>query len=256
MAFILGIVDGTGPYSDTEYATSMANSFCKQTDRQCGMSSQYWRGPAAAGMDVLGTARSVRDWIVEKRRTRSDADVMLMGYSRGASIVIMTAEYLNELNVPVHSLWLFDAVARHVYTGGEVIPANVAYSRHAVRTDDAEMIRRYEGSIGVGQNPMRPSFGHTGMTAVRTPNGDHQHRIFRGSHGALGGVGWGNVEEDPACQREIAGWMNRCFQARGLPVTLTAVDPPAAPITPRPPPLRAATPTEPLYPGGVRRPLY
>lgn len=256
MAYILGIVDGTGVISDAQYAIDMANSFCKQTDRQCGMNSLYWRGPTGEGGSVLSRARAVRDWIVEKRGRTPGADVMLMGYSRGASIVIMTAEYLDGLGIPVHSLWLFDAVARHVYSGGEVIPANVAYSRHAVRTDDAEMIRRYEGSIGVGQNPMRPSFGHTGMTAVRTPNGDHQHRVFRGSHGALGGVGWGNVEEDPACQREIATWMNGCFRARGLPVTLTAVDPPPAPITPRPPPVRPATPRDGLYPGGVRRPLY
>lgn len=256
MAYILGIVDGTGPWSDAEYATAMTNSFCKQTDRQCGTNSQYWRGPSNEGGSVLSRARAVRDWIVGKLRSQPDAAVMLMGYSRGASIVIMTAEYLDELGIPVHSLWLFDAVARHIYSGGEVIPRNVAYSRHAVRSDDPELIRRYEGSIGIGQNPMRPSFGHTGMTAVRTPNGDHKHKIFRGSHGALGGVGWGNVEEDPACQRDVAAWMNRKFRGRGLPVTLTAVDPPAAPITPRPPPRHAASPTEPLYPGGVRRPLY
>ena len=121
------------------------------------------------------------------------------------------------------SLFLFDAVARHIYPGGEVIPANVRYSRHARRSQDAAFVKKYEGSIGTGQNPCRPSFGNTGVTYKG--GGDHRAMIFKGSHGALGGVGWKIVTEDATAQVAVAGWMNAAFAERRLSVAVRSFAP-------------------------------
>ena len=47
---------------------------------------------------------------------------MLAGYSRGGSAAILAAEQLDKEKVNVDALFLFDAVARHRFSGGEVIP--------------------------------------------------------------------------------------------------------------------------------------
>jgi hypothetical protein len=148
---------------------------------------------------------------------------MLAGYSRGASAAIYAAELLEETRDRVDSMFLFDAVARHVYHGGEVIPANVSYSRHAMRSQNQTFVAHYEGTIGWPSNPTRPSFGNTGVR--HRGGGDHERRVFTGSHGALGGVGWRVVHEDAHCQVQVARWFNGIFRSRGVGVTLVPVSP-------------------------------
>jgi hypothetical protein len=199
----------------------MTNSFCTQIVSGVGASAKYWRGPSNEGFSVRSKARAAADWLAGGPKGDT---LMLAGYSRGASAAIYAAEFLQDQGLKVDSLFLFDAVARHIFPGGEVIPANVGFSRHACRTDDATFVGRYEGSINSGMgNPARPWFGHTGLSYVGS--GDHAACEFIGSHGALGGVGWKQVAEDPKCQAAVAIWMNKILAQRGLSVVLEARDP-------------------------------
>jgi hypothetical protein len=146
----------------------------------------------------------------------------------------MAAEQLERDNIDVDAIFFFDAVARHHYPGGEVIPANVNFSRHARRDLSAILlVLKYEGTFADhallpnSSNPMRPSFGNTGISW--RGSGDHQTAEFVGSHGALGGVGWSFVTEDPHCQDQVADWMNEQLKARGVPADLKAMQIPPGP---------------------------
>jgi hypothetical protein len=45
-------------------------------------------------------------------------------------------------------------------------------------------------------------------------------KSFVGSHGAVGGVPWPDIPEDPGCALAVAAWMNQQFEKRGLAVRL------------------------------------
>jgi len=216
MPTAIAIIDGTGDFSNSSYALSMQHSFCKQMDGVAADSCFYQRGPSNDGLSVRHKARAAADWLIKAHKANPRVQLCLAGYSRGGSAAVYAAEFLNsEGKIPVHALFLFDAVARHIFHGGEVIPANVAYARHAVRTDDPTFVAKYNGTINGGMgNPARPWFGHTALKHQGAV--DYQDWGFLGSHGALGGVGWNFVIEDPACQTDVANWMNRWLGARGL----------------------------------------
>jgi len=224
------VIDGTGPSDTGEYTPAMRNSFCNQLAAKFEVDGKYIRGPGALGLETLNAAKEARNWIYASRN-EPGVKFMLAGYSRGGSAAIMAAESLEKDGIPIDSMFLFDAVARHHYTGGEVIPANVEFSCHAVRDLNAlMMILKYEGSFADhkllpnASNPMRPTFGNTGITwRGNGKEEDHLLKSFRGSHGALGGVGWAFVHEDLACQNEVANWMNQRLRDRKVTVQIESL---------------------------------
>ena len=223
MTIRMAIVDGTGPA--TGYDQAFARSFCHVLSLQLGSSADYQRGPNNAGMEVLPEAARAFGYCVREYKRDPEVQIMMAGYSRGGSAVIMAAEQLEGLGVPVHSMFLFDPVARHVYPGGEVIPSNVAFSRVARRDQSWEFVKKYEGTLsdsprlGDSSNPCRPFFGNTGLNWRGT--GDHRTpTVFKGSHGALGGVGWKFVTEDAPCQLQVSAWMGQQMASRGVHVDL------------------------------------
>ena len=228
----MAIIDGTGDSDDSKYAAGMKNSFCVQLKTALPSDVDYQRGPSSAGLEVAAQAWRAARFLIDAYHQDKNTRLMLAGYSRGGSAAIMAAEQLAMASIPVDSLFLFDAVARHVYPGGEVIPANVKFSRHARRCQDVFLVLKYEGTISDGlgdtSNPMRPSFGNTGLQWKG--NGDHEVATsFIGSHGALGGVGWPFIVEDPECQRNVACFMNRHLMSRGVHVHLKGIDPDPGP---------------------------
>lgn len=222
----IAIVDGTGADDDGQYRKDMAASFCRTLANQLGpQAAFYQRGPAMAGMEVRGEALRAAGWLRREHAAAPEAKLMVAGYSRGGSAVIMACELLEGAGVPIHSMFLFDPVARHLYEGGEVIPANVSYSRIARRDQSVAFVMKYEGTLktserlGNTSNPCRPAFGNTGLD-WRGFNDHETPTAFKGSHGALGGVGWAFVKEDEACQVAVSGWMGAKMSARGLNVNL------------------------------------
>jgi hypothetical protein len=225
----LALINGTGPPGPA-YDDIMGASFCSQLGQKLGAKSFYLRGPRLFGHEVKNEATAVYRWLKAAYEQDSSVRLMLAGYSRGGSAAIMACEMLERDGIAIDSLFLFDAVARHNYSGGAVIPANVRYSRHARRSLAPDFVEKYEGTIkhinlihGM-QNPIRPLFGNVGLTW--RGDGDHAPaETFFGSHGALGGVGWRFVVEDSECERAVAQWMGEHLKDRGVEVTLDAIAP-------------------------------
>ena len=225
----LAVINGTGPPGPV-YDEIMGASFCSQLGRKLPAKSFYLRGPRLFGHEVKNEAVAVYQWLKGAWEQNHKVRLMLAGYSRGGSAAIMACEMLEKDGIPVDSLFLFDAVAKHNYHGGTVIPANVRYSRHARRSLAPDFVEKYEGTIhhinlvhGM-QNPIRPLFGNVGLTWHGS--GDHQPaETFIGSHGALGGVGWRFVSEDSECEHAVAKFMGEHFKERGVEVTLDPVPP-------------------------------
>jgi len=225
----LAVINGTGP-PGAPYDELMRTSFCHQLGAKLGTRSFYCRGPSLLGQEVRKEALEVYRWLRAAHEADPSVRLMAAGYSRGGSAAIMACERLERDGVAVDSLFLFDAVARHEFQGGTVIPANVRFSRHARRSLAADFVEKYEGTlermrlIGGFQNPIRPMFGNTGLTW----RGDGDHRpaqAFLGSHGAIGGVGWRYVAEDADCERRVAAWMNEHLRSRGVEAELEAFAP-------------------------------
>lgn len=229
------IVNGTGP-AGAAYDAIMKPSFCCQLTEKLGAKAFYMRGPSLLGYEVRHEASEVHAWLKSQHKKDSSLRLMLAGYSRGGSAAIMACEMLEHDGIDVDSLFLFDAVARHEFPGGSVIPANVQYSRHARRSLASDFVEKYEGVIKrnpllSGENPIRPLFGNVGLTW--RGDGDHlPAKSFMGSHGAVGGVGWRFVTEDNECERAVAEWMTANFAERGVDVNLDAYAPKGdAPVT-------------------------
>ena len=112
------------------------------------------------------------------------------------------AAQLQAMGTYVDSIFLFDAVSRQILAQRRDIVSTVKYCRHAVRSDDADLVAKYETYTTVpdengqtyqvvdpfARNKIRPWFGHVALSAPKEV--DFASARFRGSHGAMGGVGW------------------------------------------------------------------
>ena len=234
MSIKMAIIDGTGAWRDKTYAQEMNHSFCHQLSVQLGASAFYQRGPSFDGMSDAYKMNCAIDWLKAARLKDYKVKLMVAGYSRGAATAIAVAEKLSFDNIPVDSMFLFDSVARHVLAYGRTISGNVAFCRHAMRSQDPAFVDKYEAkykALGMeftsplSSNPTRPFFGGVGRSFDKKV--DYQSKIFLGSHGALGGVGWANVVEDKACQEAVAGWMTGWLKLRGVPASLSSTPPTA-----------------------------
>jgi hypothetical protein len=219
---VIGIIDGTGPFGDKAYSASMNQSFCSQLDRAYanGGQSLYERGPSGEGYRI-----EERAWKFYHAVKKSGASrVFLAGYSRGGSIAVITARLLRMENVGIEGLFLFDPVARHLSQASDEIPKNVRNAWIIRRIINAPTMDKYDGSLNnpyflslnaAGHNPARNWFGTT-ATKLESSGTKLTAISVLGSHGALGGVGWTHVSEDPGCQAKVANFMNLALKAHKL----------------------------------------
>jgi len=227
----VAVIDGTGAYNDATYNTSMRYSFCHQIAGQLGAAARYERGPSIEGYRIHERGERAAKFLEEGRR--GDARRLgLAGYSRGGSAAIMAAEILQKKGVRVDAMFLFDPVARHASEGGTVVPANVSSLYIARRRLDPALIAKYDHTIGplwhsMFHNPMRVFFGETAIRYAASVKAVVSE--FRGTHGAIGGVGWKHVAEDTDCEKLVAAFMNRAFAATSVSVHLHAYPPSAVP---------------------------
>jgi pimeloyl-ACP methyl ester carboxylesterase len=227
----VAIIDGTGDYSDATYKASMQHSFCNQIGGQLGTAARYERGPSIEGYRVHERGERAAKFLQDGRRGGARR-LMLAGYSRGGSAAIMAAEILGKQGIRIDAMFLFDPVARHASEGGAVVPTNVVSLYIARRRLDPALVAKYDHTIGplwhrMFHNPMRVFFGETATqhaSSVKAVISD-----FRGSHGAIGGVGWKHVAEDTDCQKQVAGFMNNAFSTTSIPVRLQAYPPSTVP---------------------------
>ncbi|MBR1155195.1 alpha/beta hydrolase fold domain-containing protein [Bradyrhizobium sp. JYMT SZCCT0428] len=229
----IALVDGTGRWWNKDYEQDMARSFCSQIAKLFRGNPNYRRGPSDEGYRFNEKAAEAVD-LLHVARGLGATRLFLAGYSRGAAIALEAAEQLSIRNVQVDGLFLFDPVTRAPTRGSvcaKSIPQNVRFSRTASRSLDQALVKKYEGVLpmkpynlaalpALRGNPIRPEFGTFTVSPCGT--GDHQSKTFKGSHGALGGVGWADVGEDENCQHEVASWMNEAFISLSLGMKIQA----------------------------------
>jgi hypothetical protein len=174
MTTILLGIDGTGPFLDKEYFADLNASFVAYILRHSKAKlKKYIRGPWAEGFDMASIVTTGYTFVHLTRAANKGARILLTGYSRGGSGVIGVAQRLKTQGVKVHGMILFDAVDRAVGVDTAVIPSNVERVVYARRDPSGNS---------------RISFGNCG-TVWRPPT-KCELRMFRGTHGAIGGCHW------------------------------------------------------------------
>lgn len=177
-------VDGTGPYSDSEYAAAFKTSFVRQlTSSDQFHGKDYIRGPGTDGTSTGSLAKAAADqarvwFIAVKRRPSLTPRIFLTGYSRGGAAVLQAAHILKEQNINVHGLLLFDAVDRSVSIDRTVIAGNVSHCRHAIRDP---------------RTGSRDWFGNCGTMKSVEVSDAYQAKFFT-THGGMGGTPWGGKQ--------------------------------------------------------------
>ena len=131
---ILVGIDGTGAMSDAAYDAEMANSFVNRLAWKAGDNYGYWRGPIIPGGGLARAISQAFHFIEQKvKSTRGLKSVLLTGYSRGATGVVVLASKLQNIDIQVDGLLLFDCVDMHLFFDAETIPKNVKNALHLTR---------------------------------------------------------------------------------------------------------------------------
>lgn len=154
---MLYIVDGTGDFSDTDYAVSMAGSHCAVLHHLNKPNAFYFRGPdlLSAIKSTGGTAEKVFRKVMQEefppaflapgQPQKPRSPIFLAGHSRGGAAVVRVAQMLAERKVFVHGMFLFDAVDRTIFLDSvQTVPWNVLQCYHAVRNEGAEVVMSHE----------------------------------------------------------------------------------------------------------------
>ena len=174
MSTIVLVIDGTGAIVNEEYRRDFRNSFVNYILRQTpARHKRYIRGPGFDGLDMSMIAAEGYQFVHLTKVAHPDANILLTGYSRGASGVIDVARRLQINGVQVSGMVLFDPVDRSPTSSEDVIPNNVLRLTQVRR--DPRSFSRY-------------TFDNCGNGWHHPTRCDMQR--FYGTHGAMGGVPW------------------------------------------------------------------
>ena len=133
--------------------------------------------------------------------TADDLKIFLFGFSRGALIMRVVADWLCQRGFPVEYMGLWDTVDSTAGIKGEdyiELPSNVKFARHAVARDE---FRRFFGYL-----PLRPA------PATRDASGTVEELVFPGSHSDVGGL----YDDNHAIADVTLDWILEPALSRGL----------------------------------------
>ena len=128
--------------------------------------------------------------------------IFLFGFSRGALIMRVFAEWLCQRGFPVEYMGLWDTVDSTVGICGEdyvSLPSNVRFARHAVARDEQ---RKFFGYLPLGEVE--------GVEKVERV----EELVFPGSHSDVGGL----YDDNHAIADVTLGWILEPAVERGLRV--------------------------------------
>ena len=191
-------IDGSGPYTDFQYAYEFRNSFVRNLWRNYDATKYYHRGPSTAGhecQEIFDDA--LRNIVGFRQRNREDTQIIIVGWSRGAAIAIELAwelqtyrdattydgteermryeTHLSSFTIPC--MILFDAVDRNWSLGRtSQIPSIVQNCYHAIRDPNVHS-RDVFGYAIDGEHPSQPGVNYVART-------------FFCTHAGMGGTPW------------------------------------------------------------------
>ena len=245
---MLYLVDGTSHdfffRTDAEYESQFKNSFCHRLAAELGPgSARYFPGPKVLGLETGALASRVAD---EIRRLPLTEKVFLCGYSRGGAAVIAAAKLVNR---PIEAMFLFDAVDRTIDLSTAVISKNVGSAYNAIRdpkfaekfqkeVDEkataltremtsfvvATDFRTFKAAANYVSTKVKDmdfkynkhrytAFDNTGLKA--DPPCRFAIKLFPGTHGAMGGLPWPEVDTDRDVANQVGAWMSGNMRLHG-----------------------------------------
>ena len=155
------------------------------------------------GSDAMSIVNHHQNWFLNHAPRTDEMKIFLFGFSRGALIMRVFAEWLCQRGFPVEYMGLWDTVDSTVGIDGEEyvkLPTNVKFARHAVARDEQ---RKFFGYL-----PLREGMRDE-ERRMRV-----EESVFPGSHSDVGGL----YEDNHAIADVTLDWILEPAVERGLRV--------------------------------------
>ena len=172
--------------------------------------------PRALGMffgrDATAILNHHQNWFLNHAPRKGSLKIFLFGFSRGALIMRVFAEWLCQRGFPVEYMGLWDTVDSIVDIKGEdyiELPTNVKFARHAVARDEQRRFFNYVPLVGPACADAARCRVHVDATSRRV-----EELVFPGSHSDVGGL----YEDNHAIADVTLDWILEPAVARGLKV--------------------------------------
>ena len=153
------------------------------------------------GSDAMAIANHHQNWFLNHAPRTGELKIFLFGFSRGALIMRVLADWLCQRGFPVEYMGLWDTVDSTVDIKGEdyiTLPTNVKFARHAVARDEQ---RRFFGYLPLKEG-MRDEEGGKRVEEL----------VFPGSHSDVGGL----YDDNHAIADVTLDWILEPALKRGL----------------------------------------
>ena len=161
-------------------------------------------GGAFFGSDALAIVNHHQNWFLNHAPRTGELKIFLFGFSRGALIMRVLAEWFDQRGFPVEYMGLWDTVDSTVDIKGEdyiTLPLNVKFARHAVARDE---FRRFFNYLPLCQ-------GNRTIEQSEQSN-NVEELVFPGSHSDVGGL----YDDNHAIADVTLDWILEPAIARGL----------------------------------------
>ena len=129
------------------------------------------------GTDAMSIANHHQNWFLNHAPRTGALKIFLFGFSRGALIMRVVADWLCQRGFPVEYMSLWDTVDSTAGVKGEdyiELPSNVKFARHAVARDE---FRRFFNYLPLKSNTQTPNNSNT-----------VEEVVFPGCHSDVGGL--------------------------------------------------------------------
>ena len=179
-------------------------------------------GGAFFGADAMSIVNHHQNWFLNHAPRTGGLSVFLFGFSRGALIMRVFAEWLCQRGFPVEYMGLWDTVDSTVGIRGEdyvTLPTNVKFARHAVARDER---RRFFGYLPLRGCCRRDGGSTTGADCTAAVSaagaGTVEELVFPGSHSDVGGL----YDDNHAIADVTLDWILQPALERGLRICAEA----------------------------------
>ena len=157
------------------------------------------------GTDAMAIVNHHQNWFLNHAPRTGGLKIFLFGFSRGALIMRVVADWLCQRGFPVEYMGLWDTVDSTAGIKGEdyiELPTNVKFARHAIARDE---FRRFFNYLPLKPNPAL-------STRHQAPGTQLEELVFPGSHSDVGGL----YDDNHAIADVTLDWILEPALKRGL----------------------------------------
>ena len=158
------------------------------------------------GSDAMSIVNHHQNWFLNHAPRTGELKIFLFGFSRGALIMRVVADWLCQRGFPVEYMGLWDTVDSTVGIRGEdyiELPTNVKFARHAVARDEQRRFFGYLPLREVSEDVRR-----------ETEDARVEELVFPGSHSDVGGL----YDDNHTIADVTLDWILEPALTRGLKV--------------------------------------